>query len=84
VNDVLITAAFGMLGYFFIMLNLEATPLMLGFILGPMLEENLRRLLIISRGDYTVIAQRPISGTLLAVAVILILVNFIKAKKTTA
>ena len=81
VNDVLITSLFGILGYLFIILDLEATPLILGFILGPMLEENLRRFLIISRGDYTAIAQRPVSGTLLAIAVALVVINLVKYKR---
>ena len=63
-------AFFGVLGYFLIKLGCEPTPLLLGFILGPLLEEYLRRALIISRGDPTVFVTRPVSLTLLILAVI--------------
>jgi TctA family transporter len=67
--DVLIGAAFGFLGYFFARLGCELAPLLLGFILGPMIEENLRRTLLISLGDPTVFVQRPISLTFLVLTV---------------
>jgi TctA family transporter len=72
-NDVYITATFGFIGYMFMRLGLEAAPLMLGFILGPMLEEYFRRQLLISRGDFTSFFTRPISGSLLALIGIFIL-----------
>ena len=50
----------------FLRLDLDAAPLMLGFILGPMLEENFRRALLLSRGSFGAFFTRPISGTLLA------------------
>jgi TctA family transporter len=65
-DDIYITATFGFIGFMFMRLGLEAAPLMLGFILGPMLEEYFRRQLLISRGDFTSFLTRPISGTLLA------------------
>ena len=65
VDDVFITAAFGLAGYVFLRLQLDAAPLMLGFILGPMLEEYFRRAMQISRGSFTVFIERPISGSLL-------------------
>jgi putative tricarboxylic transport membrane protein len=61
-------AFFGVLGYFLIKLGCEPAPLLLGFILGPLLEEYLRRALIISRGDPTVFLTRPVSLTLLILA----------------
>ena len=61
-------AFFGLLGYFLSKLGCEPAPLLLGFILGPLLEEYLRRALIISRGDATVFLTRPISLTLLILA----------------
>src|SRR5437762_2984837 len=64
VEDVYITAAFGFMGYMFLRLGLEPAPLMLGFILGPMLEENFRRSLLLSRGEFSTFVTRPISGTL--------------------
>jgi len=66
VDDIFITAAFGLLGYIFLRLSLDPAPLMLGFILGPMLEENFRRSLLLSRGSFSIFVTRPIAGTLLA------------------
>src|SRR5215471_18875601 len=71
-DDVYITAAFGLLGYLFTRLDLDPPPLILGFILGPMLEENFRRALLLSRGSFTTFVTRPISGTLLGVIAIVI------------
>jgi putative tricarboxylic transport membrane protein len=65
-DDIFITSIFGFIGYIFMRLELDAAPLMLGFILGPMLEENFRRALLLSRGDFTAFLTRPISGTLIA------------------
>ncbi len=64
-DDVLVTAAFGFLGYVFMRLELDPAPLILGFILGPLLEENFRRALLLSRGSFATFFTRPISGTLL-------------------
>ena len=64
-DDVFVTAGFGLLGYLFMRLDLDAAPLMLGFILGPMLEENFRRAMLMSRGSFTAFVDRPISATLL-------------------
>jgi TctA family transporter len=72
-DDVYITAAFGLLGYVFTHLDLDPPPLILGFILGPMLEENFRRALLLSRGSFTTFVTRPISGTLLGVIALIIL-----------
>jgi putative tricarboxylic transport membrane protein len=72
-QDVLVTAAFGLLGYIFLRLELDPAPLMLGFILGPMLEENFRRALLLSRGSFLTFVKRPISGTLLALVLIFVL-----------
>jgi len=72
-GDVLIGAVFGFLGYMFYRLNCELAPLLLGFILGPMIEENLRRALLISLGDPIVFVERPISLTFLVMTVALII-----------
>ena len=66
--DILLTVVFGLFGYICVKLETEPAPLILGFILGPMMEENLRRAMLLSRGDVTVFATRPISGALLLVA----------------
>ena len=70
--DVLLAALFGFVGYVFIKLETEPAPLLLGFVLGPMMEENLRRALLLSRGDPMVFLTRPISLTLLCIATFLL------------
>jgi putative tricarboxylic transport membrane protein len=72
--DVLLASLFGFIGYVFIKFEMEPAPLLLGFVLGPMMEENLRRALLLSRGDPAVFVTRPISLTLLVVAVVLLLI----------
>jgi len=66
--DVVLAALFGLLGYLFIKLGCEAAPLLLGFILGPLMEQNLRRALLISRGDPTIFLTRPMSLAFLLLA----------------
>jgi len=72
--DVWLVALFGFVGYIFIKLGCEPAPLLLGLILGPMMEEYLRRALLISRGDWSVFVTRPISAGLLAAAALLLIV----------
>jgi putative tricarboxylic transport membrane protein len=72
--DIWMVAGFGVLGYFLIKLGCEPAPLMLGFILGPMMEENLRRAMLLSRGDWSTFVTRPISAGLLALAVLMLIV----------
>jgi TctA family transporter len=72
--DVVVTAVFGMVGYLFVKLDCEPAPLLLGFILGPMMEENLRRAMLLSRGDATTFLTRPLSATLLGISVLLLVV----------
>jgi len=74
IMDVYLTACFGFLGYIFIKLACEPAPLLLGFVLGPMMEENLRRALLLSRGDPAVFVTRPISLTLLVISLGLLLI----------
>ncbi|TDF62468.1 tripartite tricarboxylate transporter permease [Cupriavidus sp. L7L] len=85
--DVFQTAAFGVIGYLFIKLRCEPAPLLLGFVLGPMMEENFRRSLLLSRGDFSVFVTRPLSmGLLIAAAVLVVIVALpsIKAKREEA
>ncbi|CAG2127608.1 tripartite tricarboxylate transporter permease [Cupriavidus plantarum] len=85
--DVFQTAAFGLIGYLFIKLKCEPAPLLLGFVLGPMMEENFRRSLLLSRGDFSVFVTRPLSlGLLIAAAVLVAIVAMpsIKAKREEA
>jgi len=84
VVDVYLMALFGLLGYIFIKLDCEPAPLLLGFILGPMMEEYLRRALLISHGNPMVFVTRPISATMLviaAVALVLVLAPTISKKR---
>ena len=68
--DVYFMAVFGLLGYLFRKLGCEPAPMMLGFILGPMMEEFLRRALLLTKGDPSVFIRRPISATMLFIAVL--------------
>ncbi len=80
--DVWLVALFGLIGYIFIKLGCEPAPLLLGLILGPMMEEYLRRALLISRGDWSVFVTRPISaGMLVAAALLLVVVLMPSIKK---
>jgi len=72
--DVMQTAVFGVVGYIWVKLECEPAPLILGFILGPLMEENLRRAMLLSRGDATVFFQRPISLTMLLIAALLLVI----------
>jgi TctA family transporter len=72
--DVIMAAMFGFIGYVFIKLEVEPAPLLLGYVLGPMMEENLRRALLLSRGDPMVFLTRPISLTLLIISLVLLLI----------
>ena len=74
-------ALLGVLGFIFLRLRCEVAPLVLGFILGPMLEENLRRAMIVSRGDPMVFLERPISAGLLLAALVVLCVVSIPAIK---
>ena len=81
--DVMLTAIYGLLGYIFVKLECEPAPLILGFILGPLMEENLRRAMLLSRGDATVFVTKPISGVLLGIAVVLLLITLAPAVQKT-
>lgn len=80
--DIWMVAIFGVIGYAFIKLGCEPAPLLLGFILGPMMEENLRRALLLSRGDWSVLVTRPLSAGLLAAALLLIIIVALPAVKS--
>jgi TctA family transporter len=72
--DVLIMAIFGVLGYVCVKLECEPAPMILGFILGPLMEENLRRAMLLSRGDPTVFVTKPISAGFIVASVILLVI----------
>ena len=77
--DVWTVAVFGFIGYLFHKLELEAAPLLLGLILGPMMEENLRRALLLSRGDWGVLFTRPLSAGLLMASALMVAIVLLPA-----
>jgi putative tricarboxylic transport membrane protein len=79
--DIFTGALFGLVGYIFYKLSCEPAPLLLGFILGPMMEENLRRALLLSRGDWGTFVTRPLSAGLLLAALAMIVVVSLPAIK---
>jgi putative tricarboxylic transport membrane protein len=80
--DVYMTAIFAVIGYLFYKLSCEGAPLLLGFILGPMMEENRRRALLLSRGDWSTFVVRPLSaGLLIAAALLVVIVMLPSIKK---
>ena len=79
--DIWVVGVFGIIGYVFNKLRVEPAPLLLGLILGPMMEENLRRALLLSRGDWSTFVTRPLSAGLLVVCVFMLLVVLLPAVK---
>ena len=80
--DVWMVGLFGIVGYAFHKLGCEPAPLLLGLILGPMMEENLRRALLLSRGSWDVLVTRPISAGLLIAAMLLLVIVLMPAVKS--
>jgi len=72
--DCLVMAVFGLLGYVCVKLECEPAPMILGFILGPLMEENLRRAMLLSRGDATVFFTKPISAAFMIAAIALLVI----------
>jgi putative tricarboxylic transport membrane protein len=77
------TAGFGLFGYILVRLGCEPAPLVLGFILGPLMEENLRRSLVLSRGDPMIFLQRPISAILLVLSACVVALIVLPALRKT-
>ena len=73
VFDVWVLLGVGLFGYLLLLVRFEVVPILLGLVLGPMLEENLRRALLLSRGDFAVFIERPITATALGVCVLMLL-----------
>jgi putative tricarboxylic transport membrane protein len=73
-TDVMFIGLFGFIGYMLIKFGFEPAPLLLGFVLGKLMEENLRRALIISRGEITTFISHPVSAALLFVAAVVLLI----------
>lgn len=80
-SDVVIMAIFGVIGYGLRKMRFEPAPLLLGFILGPMLEENFRRAMLISEGDLSVFVTRPISAGFLAVSAALLMMVLVPSMR---
>ncbi|WP_397476260.1 tripartite tricarboxylate transporter permease [Pusillimonas sp.] len=74
VFDIWMLAIFGLVGYVWMKLRCEGAPLLLGLVLGPLMEENFRRALLLSRGDYATFVTRPLSLTLLIMAAALVII----------
>jgi putative tricarboxylic transport membrane protein len=83
VTDVGFAAMFGFIGYLFIKLGFEPAPLVLGLVLGPMLEENFRRALVIAHGDPSIFVSRPISLFFLILALAFIVLLALPAIRKT-
>ena len=79
--DVYLCAVIGVLGYVLVKLECEPAPLLLGYVLGPLLEENLRRALLIARGDPTVFFTRPISLAFMVATVLILVVMVVPAAR---
>jgi putative tricarboxylic transport membrane protein len=77
--EVMMAAGFGLMGYMLLKFGFEPTPLLLGFVLGPLMEENLRRAMRYAQGDPMVFVERPLSASLLAVAVLLLVIVLLPA-----
>jgi putative tricarboxylic transport membrane protein len=81
--DVYLAVGIGVLGYLMVKLGFEGTPLVLGFILGPMMEENFKRAMLLSGGEVSTFVQRPISAGLLAAAAIALALMLMPSVKRT-
>jgi putative tricarboxylic transport membrane protein len=73
-SDVIFTAVFGLVGYILLKLGFEPAPMLLGFVLGKLMEEKLRQSLILSRGSFMTFIERPVSAGLLAVALLMLVI----------
>jgi TctA family transporter len=76
--DILLVAGFGLLGYILRILKFETTPVLLGVILGPLMEEYVRRALMITNGDFSIFVTRPISLTFMLLSMLLLAWTLLK------
>ena len=79
--DIWLTLVIGVVGYVMRLFRFEPAPLLLGFVLGPMMEEQLRRTMLLSRGDPMVFLERPISATLLAITLAIVVAALISSQR---
>jgi TctA family transporter len=82
-SQILLLVAFALFGYVLVRFGCEPAPMVLGFILGPLMEENLRRSLVLSRGDPVIFLERPISATLLVLTALVVLLIVLPAFRKT-
>src|SRR5699024_3148821 len=82
--DIWVMLFFGVLGYFMRQFNFPLVPMLLGFVLGPIAEENFRRALMYSKGDYTVFLLKPISAIFIIATIVLIIVSLYKEIKNNS
>ena len=82
-TDVLLLLVFGGLGYGMRLLGFQPAPLLVGLVLGPLMEEHLRRSLIVSRGDFLVFFEKPISAVVLLISLLVLIVTFRKKQVVT-
>jgi putative tricarboxylic transport membrane protein len=82
--DVLVMVMFGVLGYLFRKFGYEPAPLVLAFVLGPMLENNLRKALILSQGDFMTFVTKPISAVCLGLAAAALVIALLPARQVVA
>jgi TctA family transporter len=75
--DIFVVMVFGVIGYVMRIFRYPAAPLLMGFILGPMMEEHFRRALLVSRGDVMTVVERPISAGFLALAALLLILSLV-------
>jgi TctA family transporter len=80
--DIFLVALFGLFGYMLRLLNFETTPVLLGFIVGPLMEEYLRRSLQITGGDFSIFVNRPISLFFMIISSLILTLYIIKKTRT--
>ena len=81
VLNIWMVAVFGAIGYVLRVLRFPAAPLLLGFVLGPLMEEHFRRAMLLSRGDFLVFFQRPVSGVIMGLTLLILLWGFWSAHR---
>jgi putative tricarboxylic transport membrane protein len=77
--DVMFTAFFGLVGYVLYKFDFEPAPLLLGFVLGKLLEEKFRQALVLSRGSFTTFVERPLSAVLLILTLAVLVIAVLPA-----
>jgi putative tricarboxylic transport membrane protein len=78
--DVFVMGIFGVVGYLMKRFNIEAAPLVLALILGPLLEDHLRRSLLISKGSFLIFVTRPISASCMIVSILILVSSFLRIR----